>query len=228
MQPTFGQVIDIARSLHLGAPQSVFPDDVMLKAAKRAVDELTSVFKHHQLPDTKIISSPITVAAGSVELDTTDEGLSDFGSIIKLEERPSGSTEQYVEVRVVEELPQRDATATLNECTVRQGKFQFVGASADVDVRIHYYASGAAENLDQDATIAIDDSLNFLAAATAAKAGKGKGYTVEAKEARDEAYGADNRTPLTFLGGYLQQLVEPLCRVQQQTPVVPAMYRAGR
>ena len=39
MQPTFGQIISRARDLYLGPSQTVFPDSLMLKAAKAAMRE---------------------------------------------------------------------------------------------------------------------------------------------------------------------------------------------
>lgn len=227
MQPNFAQIIDSARSVYLGAPQSVFSDDHMLKAAKLVVDELTTVFRHHQIPQVLLISSPTTIAAGTTELNPADESIDNFGDIYMLEERPADSSGDFEEMFRVDVLPQREQTSTLSQFTIRQGKIQFVGATQDVQIRIHYYASGAAQELEQEAQIAVDDSLNFLAAATAAKAGPSKGYTTEASEARAQAYGP-GRNPLSELGGYLQQLVETQLRTLQQTPVQPKMYSAGR
>lgn len=226
MYPNFAQVIILTRDI-LGAPVSVFPDSLLLRWARRVSDELVSVFKMHQLPDVLVIPAPFTVNNGDTSIDLATAGWSDFGDIQLLEERPSGSSDAYTPMRRVDELSQRDPTDKIREYTNRDGGIQFVTPSGSVEIRAHYFASGNAEALTDTATIAVDDALNFLGHATAAKAGPGKGYTVEAQEAKTAAYGPNNPNPLAILGGYLQALVEPRSRVQQQTPVVPARYRAG-
>lgn len=226
MQPTLAQVIDVART-YLGAPQSVFPDEYLLKWARRSYDEMVSVFKNHQLEEVQVISTAVTVTAGATEVDMVTEGFNDFGDPYLIEERPTGSSEDYSEMTPVKVLPQREPLEKLYEYTRRQGNIQFVAATQDTDIRFHYYGSGNAEGLDETDTIAVDDCLNFLGAVTAAKAGPGKGYTTEAKEARDAAYGVDNRNPLAIVGGYLQALVESRQRQQQRTPTQPPMYEAG-
>lgn len=227
MQPTFGQIIDTARTLHLGAPASVFPDDLMLKAAKRAVDELTSVFAKFQLPAVHIISTPIPLPAGDTELVVEDEGMTDFGPIIRVEERPVSSTDPYTPLSRVDILPQRAPESLLREYTERGANLQFIGATQDISLRIHYHASGASEFMEQTDTVAVPGALNFLAAATAAIAGPAKGYTTEAKEAADRAYGPGNRNPAAVLGGYLELLTVPKIRALQKTPIAPRMFRAG-
>ncbi len=227
-QPTFGEIINDARD-YLGDERAgTFKNPYLKRWACRALDEMVSVFGAYQLEQVMVISIPITVVAAATELDpAATTGLENFGEPSIVEERPALSGQKYTIVKKVDLLPQREASDKLIEYTLNQGKLQFVGATGNIEVRLHYYASGNAEALDEETAIAVDDCRNFLAAATAAKAGPGKGYTEEAKLAAAAAYGPNNPNPLASLGGFLEVLVNKRLRVQQQSPVIPRMYRAG-
>lgn len=229
MQPTFGAIINDARDYLGDEKGSVFKTAYLMRWLCRALDEMATVFGAYQLPSVIVISAPITVAAGTDELDPADTvGLENLSEPQFLEERTSGSGDKYIPIQMVDVLPQRDPSDKLRQYTFRGGKFQFVAASADVELRAHYFSSGNYGEADKDAVIAVDDCRNFLAAATAAKAAPGKGYTEEANRAKTDAYGANNINPLAILGGYLEVLVNKQLRVLQQTPIQPAMYRAGQ
>ncbi len=228
MEPTFGQIITDARDYLGDEKAGVFKTPYLKRWACRALDEMISVFGAYQLEQVKVISPAVTVAAGATSLDpAATVGLENFGEPSLVEERPALSTQKFTFVKKVDLLPQREASDKLLEYTLDGGKLQFVGATGDVEVRLHYFASGNAEALDENVTIAVDDCRNFLGAATAAMAAPGKGYTEEATRAKNAAYGPNNPNPLASLGGYLEVLVNKQLRVQQQTPVIPRMYRAG-
>jgi len=193
---------------------------------------MQDVFKNFQLPDALVVPATFTVAAGTTTFDPQAQTqLAGFGDPRLFEERASGSSDKFTRVRLVDILPQPDPAAPSDKFyfyTFHQEKVQVNAAAGDIEVRFTYYASGNAELLDETVTIAVDDCLNFLAAATAAKAAPGKGYTDEAARAKTDAYGANNPNPLANPGGYLQALVDSKLRILQQSPVVPPMYRAGQ
>ncbi len=205
----------------------MFSDTYMLGHVAAAYEEMESVFKTHQLPDVKVVGTPKTVTSSDVSIDPVAAGWTNFGDIELLEERSTGSTDAYTPMRLVDILSQRDPTDKIREYTHNQGLIQFVSPTGSVDVRAHYFTSGNGSTLSTGSTILVDDCLNFLAAAAAASAGGPKGYTQEAQDARNKAYGPNNPNPLAILGGYLQALVESKLRVEQQAPVSPSRYRAG-
>lgn len=227
MEPLVSQVVTRARNNYLGAGVSVFSDPYMLGHVQAAFEEMESVFKTHQLPDVMVITAPYHVNGGDGGIDPVAAGWTGFGDIELLEERIAGSTDAYTPMRLVDILSQRDSSDKIREYTHNQGQIQFVAPIAAVDVRAHYFSSGNGSTLVSGSTILVDDCLNFLAAAAAASAGGPKGYTEEAQDARNKAYGPNNPNPLAILGGSLQALVESKLRVLQQTPVVPSRYRAG-
>lgn len=228
MEPLVSQVVTRARNNYLGAGVSVFSDAYMLGHVQQAFDEMLSVFKSHQIPDDLLVTPfPFVAVPGTTELDPVVAVWSGFGDLQLLEERSTGSADAYTPMTLVDILSQRDPSDKLREYTHREGKIQFVAAIGSVDIRAHYFASGNGLSLVAGSTVPYDDSLNFLAASAAAKAGGPKGYTEEASDARTAAYGPNNPNPLATLGGYLQLLVESKLRVLQQTPVVPSRYRAG-
>lgn len=227
MTPTFGQIINDAKG-HLGDERgAVFKTDYLKRHACRVVDEMTSVFGAYQLPAVMVISQVITLTAGTAELDPAVVGLDNFGEPALVEERPAGSNQQFTEVKLRLLLPQRDPADKLLEFTFNGSKLQFVPATGNVELRLHSFNSGNAESLDENVVIAVDDCRNFLGAATAAKAGPGKGYTQESANAAALAYGPNNPNPLAILGGYLELLVNKQLRILQQSPTIPRMYRAG-
>ncbi len=193
---------------------------------------MVDVFKNYQLPDVLVVPATFVVAAGTIMFDPSQETqLAGFGDPRLLEERVNGTSDRFTPVKLADILPQVDPAAQPDKFyfyTFHQEKVQVNAASNDIEVRFTYYASGNAELLDETVTIAVDDCLNFLAAATAAKAAPGKGYTDEAARAKTDAYGANNPNPLANPGGYLQALVDSKLRLLQQSPVVPPMYRAGQ
>lgn len=225
-------VLNTARD-YLGDERgSVFKTPYLLRWARRAYDEMADVFKNYQLPEALVVAPTFVVTAGTASIDpsvTTE--LTGFGDPRLFEERASGSTDRFTPVLLRDILPQVDPSAGQDKFyyyTFHQGKFQMNAANQNIEARFTFYASGAAESLDETVTIAVDDCLNFLAAATAAKAAPGKGYTQEAARAATDAYGANNPNPLANPGGYLQALVDSKLRILQQSPVIPPMYRAGQ
>lgn len=214
----------------------VFKDTFLLAWARRAYDEMVSVFKAYQLPDARMISAPFVIPAAATSADQgatisfnpmNQAELAGFGEPELFEERQNLSTDPYTEVRQVTVIPQRDQSDKIREYALSEGLIIMKGCTVDTQVRMTFYASGNGEAFADNATIAVDDCLNFLQSATAAKAGGGKGYVEEAEDAKTAAYGKNNSNPLAILGGYLQAMVDPKMRVMQQTPVVPPLYRAG-
>ncbi len=236
MYPTFGQIVKVAAG-HLGDEgQRAFKNPFLILWARRAYDEMVSVFKMYQLPDALVISAPFVISAAAPSSDqgatisfnpANQAELAGFGEPSLFEERQNLSTDPYTEVKQVGVIPQREQSDKIREYALSDGLIIMKGATVDVQVRMHFYASGNGEALADNATIAVDDCLNFLGAATAAKAGGGKGYAQEAEASKSVAYGANNSNPLAIPGGYLQALIDPKLRVMQQTPCVPPLYRAG-
>lgn len=226
MQPTFGQIFTLALGFLGDERGQVFKAPLLRLFANAALNELNSVLRTNQLPEALVIAAPVVLTAGVMSLDPVVANLYGFSEPKRVEERPNGTSQLYTDVDRVDTLPQGLPGPSLGVYTNNSGQFQFIGATQDIQLRFSYFASGNAEALSDTATLAIDDSLNFVAAATAALAGNAKGYTSEAAAARVAAYG-ESPNPLEIHGGYLGQLISPMIRVQQQAPIQAPRYRAG-
>lgn len=77
----------------------------------------------------------------------------------------STSAEQFKEVYRRETLSQRDPDSRLGEYSWREDAFQFVGATADIEVRIAYFSDGSAPTTG---SLVYDGIKNPLAVRTAA------------------------------------------------------------
>lgn len=228
-QPTISQITTLARSILGDRSAQVFTDAMLLPFVQLKVMELNSVMRQFQLPDVKFIAAPYTLPAGTTSLAPATAGWTNFGEISMLEERAAGSSEAYREMDLVEVLDQRAQSAALGQYTLNSGMFGFIGATGDRQLRLHYFMSTDGLALVVGSTIAIDDSLPFLAHATVAAAGLSAGHDgPEVRSARDMAYGAGNRNPLSVLGGYLQVLVDTEIQKLQHMPLQAPRFEAGR
>ena len=145
-----------------------------------------------------------------------------FGELISLEERASGSSEKYRPVYLVETRPQTEAQNYFYVTEWRGDVFYFVGSTQDIQIRIDYYSSGG--DLEDTDTVALDGAQNFLAYRLAALAGPGKGYPELAKHWDREARGND---PDRYPGGALHRFLKAPVRSLQKTPLQQPAYTAG-
>lgn len=134
----------------------------------------------------------------------------------------SVSSDRFIPVTRTEELSQRTPDTRLVEYCWREGAIQFVGATADVQVRITYLSDGTAP---ATGSLIYDGIKNALAHRTAAKLaykhGRGKDDAIRLdKEARGEALDGGGGFFFTFL----QKRVRDMQKTPLQRPVRPPDY----
>lgn len=222
MIPTVAQVMTRARALLDEAdPGNVFTDTILTPAFSEAYDILWGELLKAEAPRISNIAL-YTLPASTVVLTPATASIADFGELIELEERASGSSDDFATVDEVDRLPQRTASDALREFVWRLDSFYFVGANTIRQLRINYYASGTAPAAG---SIGIDGTLLFFGNCTAAIAGKRKGYE-EWQELWVRAVG--DKYTNGILGGELYNIMLPIVRSKQRTPLQPAPFTMGR
>jgi len=226
MNPTVEQVLDQA-AFHLGdANGRTFTHDKLTPGFKSAFQEIIDHLLIYQIPTIEYVTL-YTLAANTASLSPgvltgspSVALISNFGELIKLEEKPSGSNEDYTEVVACGELPQTDPQDKLYQYKWRGDTFYFVAANRALDLRITYYGSGDAPTTG---SVGIDNSLNFLAKRTAAIYGKTAGMIEVASDLDKEARGP----ALDGSGGDLHRLLQPMVRARNKIRIQMPAYRAG-
>jgi hypothetical protein len=222
MIPTVAQVMTRARALLDEAdPGNIFLDAVLAPAYSESYDILWGELLKAEAPRVSNIAL-YTFPALTTVLTPATAGISDFGELVELEERASGSTDDYASLYEVDKLPQRVAADALREFVWRLDSFYFVGANAARQLRINYFASGTAP---LTGSVGIDGSLVFLSNCTAAIAGKRKGYE-EWQELWVRAVGSQYTAGI--VGGELYNIMMPIVRSKQRTPLQPAPFTMTR
>lgn len=220
MLPTRAQVKAQFLALLNDPNQAVYTDAVFTQAINEGFDALFNGLLQAQAPAIQIIST-YTLPANTLSLTPAMAGISSLADYDKLEERTTGSSDNYTEVYPVDTLSQRSATDRLLEFVWRNSTFYFVGATTSRDLRITYQSSGEAPGNDND-VINLDGCKSFLAKASVAAAGPRKGDDEIADRCRIQAYGA--RYDEGVIGGELYRIIQPRVRSMQNVQVAPRMY----
>lgn len=209
--PTVEECIDDAQAL-LGDPSGVkFTDASCLFAFGRAYRELFAEMLSLEIPRIKNITT-VTLTAGLTSLTPAAAGISDFGELIEVEERLSGSSEDFMPVEIVDKLQQGQSSDVLGEVVWRLDALYFIGATTERQLRITYYASGSPPT---SGSVGVDDSRNYFGARIASIVGPPKGHLVDARELRAEA------------DMYLRALVDPMLKNMQTVKVQQSPFRVG-
>lgn len=203
----------------LGDPnQRKYTNDVLQPFFELAYEELTGeMARYHIAKQRRAVS--YALAANTTSLTPLTAGISNFGELVRLEERPYLSGDTYIRVTPVTRLPQRAAQPMLTEFEWRNDTWYFVGATQAIDLLITYYDSGAAPTTG---SVGIDGSKNFLAYRAAAVAAEPHGHRTLA-----ESYDREARGPARDGGGgHMHRLIQAMITTEQQIQLQLPFYRA--
>lgn len=164
-----------------------------------------------------------TLPVSTASLTPATALIDDFGEMIQMSERLSGSTERYIDLDPVDRLPQSDAMTSLNVYEWRDDTWYFVAASTARQLKIDYYASGTPPTTG---SVGIDGSEEVLGKLTAAYMAPRKGDPELGAELMDQAVGP--MFSKNIIGGDMWRLVMPMKRSQQQIPIAPRPFQTGR
>lgn len=207
MIATVGDAYTLTRAMLGDIPGKIYKTADLDVAFPMAWRMIKSEMLKAQVPRFKRVAT-YTLGANVTALSPATAGITDFGELVKIEERTPGSSEPYSPpLEKVDDLCQRPASTMLCEFEWREDQFQFVGSTAARELRITYYESDAAP-VGTDTPLAVDGVLNLVATLTAAIVAPWKGERDRGKELRVEALGpnVDGR------GGLMQDFLAPMVR----------------
>jgi hypothetical protein len=185
----------------------VYADDKLLPLMQKAYRELQLKMQLNGLAVMKEKSSVITVTAGTVFLGDAAGLPSDFVLPIDLQERASGSSEDWTPMEETDWEPDIDQTATLRFWNFREEQVKFVGATANREVLMKYQ-KGLTRITAVTTPIQVIGAETFLASRTAAIAA----IVLGENPSRAEAINGD-------AGGALHDLISLLVKQNQGFPI---------
>lgn len=224
MYPTRAQVKSRFQNILDDPLGLVFDEGVFAPAFAEAYEALNNAFLQYQVPIIEL-EVTYTVPTGTTSLTAAAMGITDLGSIRSISERGHGTTDKYVDLEMVERLPQRDQGTRLSQYSFHHDTLYFVGATGDVDLIFRYDSSATAPTSDA-AVIGVDNALTFLSNYAASIAGPRKGYDEIGARCRVTAVGP--RYDQGVIGGELFRLVQTRVRTTQQIPLQQPRFSAGR
>jgi hypothetical protein len=167
---TAADVMDRAASLLNDTAKTEFTYTAQIPYLNAAMDELQETFEQNNIAATNKVSAVLAIVAGvvTVDLSTTPALPSDLIEIQQLSERPTGTTNDFVPMTRTEFLP---LTSVLTNQLIYwawiEEKIKFIGANADVDVKIEYIKSLFTAITTSTTAITLINSKSFLAYRTA-------------------------------------------------------------
>jgi hypothetical protein len=134
--PTVAEIVAEIKDI-LGDPTGkVITTTVAENGYKRAYRRLRQAMLNRQISYVRK-QVTYTLAAETASLTPATAGITDFGELVRMEEREDGSDDQYSEVRAVESLPHAvDPGPSLGVYEWREDTFWFPEASANCGSRI--------------------------------------------------------------------------------------------
>lgn len=220
MIPTVAQVTIRMQSLLGDEEKRVFSDALCLRGYQQAYEYLSDAMVRNQIPRAIRVAT-YTLPANTTELTPATASLTNFGELIELSERASGTSEDFIPLYEGDLSGNGRAAGSLGIFEWRGDSFIFYGATSSRQLRFRYYDSGEAPT---SGSVGIDGSLNFLATYGAAQVGPSRGYDdSEIQRMRREALGPN----LDGNGGLLFDLIQPMVRGLQRVQQQPQPYGAG-
>ena len=220
--PTVAQVLLDAAKL-LGDPlQETYTDAELQPWYEFAYRELWDLCMRWRLP-VAYREVLYTLPANTTSLTPATANITNMGDPQKLWERRAGSSENYIVMTAVDELPQITSESALRWWKWEGDTFYFISATSSRQLKIEYILSGAAPTSGQ---IGFDNSRNFLATRAASLMAGIRGMPQEADRLTVLALGP-NRTA-DGSGGQLRTLVIPMLQEKQNRPKRPGTFRPRR
>jgi hypothetical protein len=177
------EVMDESASVYLNDAAKIrWPHAVLLPYLRSAIGELQSELESNDLPPLYEIGAIIPVPAGETFLDLP----LDFVFPVYLGERAPGET-RFTDLVELSWEPDADPTGKLEHYVFREGTIQFLGSTANREVRLRYLRSLSAI-VSENSVIEVANAKGFLAARTAGLASQfGGSATTRGNSANERA-----------------------------------------
>lgn len=220
MIPSVEEVLQLSARL-LGDPLArKFTPDKLQPFFEMAYEELVGeMARYHVAKQKRAVL--YTLPANTTTLTPETAGISNFGEMIRMEERRSGSSDLFTLVEVVDRLPQVDPTDKLLYQEWYDDTWHFLRASNNIELRINYWDSGVAPTTG---SVGLDGAKNFLAYRTAAAAALPYGNVELGRDLDRQARGPQ----LDGGAGFMHTFIQAQVTAAQQMQLQPPAYRAFR
>lgn len=225
MISTLAQVKGRTLALLDDVNQGTMTDAVLLPAIGEAIDALQDALTLYQIPKSKAVAT-YTVPVNTASVTPDALGIANLGEVIEIRERRFGSSDRYITVEEVDDLPQRDAIGQLGQWEWRGDAFYFLGATEARQIQVWYFATTSQPSALDGSSTDVDGALTFLSKYAAGIAGPRKGYNELAALYMQQAVGS--RYNEGVIGGSLFRLCQPMVRARQRVPVAQPAYSADR
>ena len=197
----------------------LFTDEKLLPAFNIALDDLKEEFEDYGISLANQTSSAITITAGETEIGGPNGPAlpNDFMVAINLYERSSGTEQDFLKMRKVDFLPKTEVlTGFLIYWTYQNQIIKFLGATADVEVKMDYVANRLVDADTPEAIVVVKNAKSYLSYRTAALAAR---------------YSGENETRADSLDGEARRSIDQLLNLdikQKQNQVTRRLpFRAG-
>lgn len=220
MIPSVEEVLQLAARL-LGDPLArKFTPDRLQPFFEMAYEELTGEMARYHIAKQKR-AVLYTLSANTTSLTPATAAISNFGELIRMEERRNGSSDLFTLVERVDRLPQVSAIEKLLYQEWYDDTWHFIGATQAIELRINYWDSGVAPTTG---SIGMDGCKNFLAYRTAAGAALPAGNVELGRDLDRQARGP----MLDGGGGFLHSFIQAQVVAEQQAQMQPPAYRSSQ
>lgn len=135
----------------------------------------------------------------------------------------ASSQDRWVLMIAKDDLPQTNPSSRLQYWQWNQERLDFSPATEARQLKIVYWASGAAPT---SGSIGIDNARDFLALSTAFRAAQMRDMQARSQELRIQAYGPEQVANVS--GGALRELVNPMVKELQKRPARSQTFRPRR
>ena len=161
-------VIEEAQKVYLNDPSGTrFSSTVLLPFVRTAHRMLETELIENNVQTLNEVAETLTLAAGETEYYPLPE---DFLFPIKVEERLSGSTDQFTPMMERPWTPNQEQSDKLKYWIYRREKILFLGATTDREVRLFYQCSFTPVEAVEDSVY--KNAYDYLITGTAALAHK--------------------------------------------------------
>lgn len=168
-----GEVFTKARFLLNDLAGAVYTDEVLIQPLQIATDNLRLECEDNNIPFTNVTSAAITVDAGVTNIGGNGGPAlpNDLVEIVNIYERTAGTNNDFKMMTRRNFLPKSEyQTSFLLIYTWQQQTIQFIGATADIEVKIDYVGNTLNQPTNANSEILIFNSISFLYFRTAALA----------------------------------------------------------
>ena len=212
---TVQEIINEAQFLLNDVGGQIYTIPALLPAVSKAYVELQNKFLENKVKLTREISAVLPIPAGTTVLNggSTPPIPTDLLRPIQISESDGSN---FIAMEEKDWEPETPQDTLLRYWAWREGEIKFVGATSGRNIKIRY-SKTLSPIVDENTTIAIDNSKTYLAARTAAIAAGVIGGNFDVAQALNGDAGVAEKT-----------LFNTLIHEKQSTPVRRRMYHAFR